>query len=176
MKKDYIVIGGAFLILLVVLFYFSPFSEVQSTVVCHNFEGVAHKPEQGDLIPLCGHLIGGKNAFYLPFRMKESEGTRFCLANIKKIEEACGITMDEVLLDDGGGLQLDDTLGFFRCSYLQLDNENWHVRRMIELIKTPKEYSETGSPKITASTWRSDNLTFTDTCSQFLAYLGKSGG
>jgi hypothetical protein len=163
MRKSPVIIAAGLLgllVVLLVLFYLSPFSEIEPAMVCHGFEGLVDDPAHAGTIPVCGHPISGKDALYFPFKIKHSEAVEFCLNNTEKVEELCGVTIDQILFDD--------TAGFFDCTYITLDKESGRVQNFVGVIKTPKEYSETGVATVSGMSWKSKltNFSFKQTCTE----------
>lgn len=160
MKKSPVIIAAALLGLLavvLVLFYLSPFSETEPNRVYESLEREANYTFPD--LPLYGHPISGADAaVYFPFRMIDNEATEFCLNNTKKIEDLCGITTDQVLLDENPG--------FFHCTYVTLDKKSGDVLDFVDIEKTSKDVSETGVATVSGIIWKSDlsNFSFKETC------------
>jgi hypothetical protein len=160
MKKSPVIIAAALLgllIVLLVLFYLSPFSETTPSRVYENPEvGAGHTfPIQ----PVYGNPISGKDATVgFPFRMIDNVETEFCLNNTKKIEELCGTTPNQVLLLDVGP-------GLFHCTYITLDTSGG-VQNFVDIEKTSGDVSGTGVATVSGMSWKSNltNFSFKDTC------------
>jgi hypothetical protein len=165
MKKSPVLVAAALLGLLaalLVLFYLSPFSEVEPSQLYEKLEGQGEDTQYPQL-PLYGYPISGKGAtVYFPFKMVDNEATRFCLYNTKKIEELCGMTVDQVLLEGSAD--------FFHCTYVTLNKESGEVRSFVDVVKTSNE-----GGIASMMVWKSKltDFSFKDTCTE--AALATSG-
>jgi hypothetical protein len=152
MNRNYVGIGGGILILLLVLYYISPFYQEKPPFVCYNYEGVAYNPAYGEQIPVCGDLVSGNENVSLG--IWKDEAATFCLDNTKKVEESCGIRMDGVLREE--------ETTYLNCEYIQLNNAS--VQAVVSITRIPGRYSETGRDEIRSSWWRAYNQSFNETC------------
>jgi len=78
---------------------------------------------------VCGYLEGGQYywAPIFPFREQTSEGIEFCRKNIKNVESACNITVDELLIEDLTG---NDT---YACDYVMLNSSGQPIKKYVKL-------------------------------------------
>lgn len=124
------------ILLLLVLFYISPFSEVEPIVKCFYFPFETAGSAGAQVSPLCDYSIWTKDHFS-PFRLKTNEKIDFCKKNIKNIENSCNFKVDEVSFYD-----FDDS---FDCTYLVLDNGTtinkvFTITKYLPHIEPPKLY------------------------------------
>jgi hypothetical protein len=103
------------LIILVILFYISPFSEVQYPQKCVGINTNSSANAGSSVI--CGNVITKKIPVSFPF--KANPQADWCRSFIPKVEAACALNVDSAWLDDRPGYSLG-------CLYfLNKTSETW---------------------------------------------------
>jgi hypothetical protein len=95
-------IGGiAIIAILLVLFYLSPFSEI-NIIQCEHQRNVPN-PAGAQLQPICGYLVLPDATVPFPFRARSTDYANFCKRNLPAIEASCNTKVDSALLESIGG-------------------------------------------------------------------------
>jgi hypothetical protein len=125
-------------IVFVILFNLSTFSELEPQIKCYIFEGSIANPAGAQPEPLCGQVIYGKGYIppIFPFKEKTNERAEFCRKNIKSVENSCGFQIDQLIFDD----HLPTFDGFFGCKYLVLSKDD-RIEKVLTITKFAENYS-----------------------------------
>ncbi len=126
------------LVLLVFLFYLSPFSEVEYPTKCFVYPYERDTPVGAQLEPMCDAHIQGEsyNQPIFPFKEKISEKSEFCKKNVENIEKLCGFEVNEVTMQNLKGFQ-----DHFQCHYVTTDQKRKSVwTDMVIIRKFSEEY------------------------------------
>ncbi len=96
-NKSYYFAIPVVLVILVLLFYLSPFSEVQYPQNCTYMNG-DNNSNSGQGGGVCGSVITEKIPTLFPF--KENPRAEWCRSIIPKVETACALKVDSAWLND----------------------------------------------------------------------------
>ena len=91
--RKVLVLGISVIALLLLLFYLSPFSEL-NILECHTPN--IPNPAGAQIEPTCGYIIYPQLPF--PLKTRNSDFVEFCKRNVKTVEKACNASVDDVLL------------------------------------------------------------------------------
>lgn len=114
MKRNYLAMGGSLLVVLIILFYLSPFSQVDYRTKCFSYPFSTAGNAGAQLESPCGMHVYGKTQYWpiFPLKPKNNDKADFCRSIVKDVETHCGTRVDEVILVDLGD--------YFNCDYLHL--------------------------------------------------------
>ncbi len=167
MLKTKILVVLAVIILVLTLFYLSPFSEVEPRTVCQSVEKVQDNPAGADLAPVCEQVLYSTSILYqqpiFPFKEKITKDIQFCLDNRRLVEDKCNASIDVA------GLNPESYHGSIYCEYIVLDGSGWMVD-YVEITRNTDEYIksdiglEYNLSKISVSGLHAKNSSFNKNC------------
>ncbi len=140
--KKALAVGIAIVVILLVLFYLSPFSKFDFNQ-CYTPQNMSNSRE-GELMPTCGNLVFPFPASVLlppfPFRSRDSEFIDFCRRNIPTIENSCNVTVDTTLIET-----LSNEDDEYACTYIFNNPRSYiSLKKFVEPL-TPQETDEIGT-------------------------------
>jgi hypothetical protein len=133
-----VAIGIAVVVVLLILFYLSPYSETEHQQTCVGFPFETASPEGAQVSPVCGDVIGGSMYLwpFFPFREKSDARVEFCREKQHIVDEACGFETDTVLFN---GFSPPTGQDFFTCDYIE-GNENQSIAVLVEITNYSDAY------------------------------------
>ncbi len=101
MVSNVIVAGVVIVAILLVLFYLSPYSDIDH-VDCITPTNVPN-PAGAELSPFCGvEVVPFPESLFIPpfpFRSRDSEFVDFCRRNIPTVEDSCNVTVTKTMIE-----------------------------------------------------------------------------
>jgi hypothetical protein len=129
------------IVILLVLFYLSPFSSVKPSSFCYSLD------ESGST-GTCDLFIGGSDLIIIsPFKLAIDQRMNSCLDGAAQIESLCHLHADKILFKDYGD--------FYNCNYLKMDSSRASIDSIISI-----GINASGEIKADLFWWRSKTSNF----------------